>query len=131
MSQLQEIAKAHGVSTRTVLRAAAFAKSVDAIGDVAPELKTAILAGEVKASDKELNALANAPADTIKAVARSVIAGDSMAVKKAVSVQPADRDHKEAKRAFGVLVRYFDKVDRAEEFRPCLEPLAKHFRGNE
>lgn len=89
----KEIAANHDVSEREVYRAAEFAEAVDAIGEKSPELKDAILAGDVRASASDLEALAEAPKRTVERVARQVEkADDAKAAKAAVKAAMAERE---------------------------------------
>lgn len=76
----EKIADSHGVSERTVHNSAEFAEAIDAV----PELKAAVLAGEVKATTRDLEALAEMPAAKRKAIAKKVTAGEA-SVKEAVA----------------------------------------------
>ncbi len=147
----EAIAAAHGVSERTVHNAAEFAETVDAIGDKSPELKAAILSGEVQASAADLEAIAEAPKRKVESVAKKVAAGNAKAVKEAVQREPGDdtdaikadkakrrgsgkesvspKDRKAALSAFGVIVRFFDKTGRHDDYRSHLEAVLEGIKS--
>jgi hypothetical protein len=81
----EKIALSEGISERTVHNAADFAKAVDAVKVVAPSVASAVLAGEVKATTKDLEALAELPKREARKVDREIAAGDSTSVKAAVN----------------------------------------------
>jgi predicted transcriptional regulator len=81
----EKIAKSEGVTEKTVRNAADFAAAVDAVKVVAPSVASAVLAGEVKATTKDLEALAELPKREANKVDREIAAGDSTSVKAAVS----------------------------------------------
>jgi hypothetical protein len=91
----REIAEQNGVTDRTVRNAAEFAEAVDALGEKSPELKRAVLAGNVKATAAQLEALAEAPTRVIAAVAKKAAAGDKAAVKDAVAAISEDAEPEE------------------------------------
>jgi hypothetical protein len=72
------------VTRATVFRAGDFATSIDAIGEVSPDLKAAILAGDVDASAADLETMAKAGKRRIELVAKAVANGDRKAIKDAV-----------------------------------------------
>lgn len=92
----ETIAAEHGVSERTVHNAAEFAKTIDTIGEKSPELKAAILSGEVQASSSDLEAIAEAPKRKVESVAKKVAAGDKKAVKDAAAAEVKSQEEKPA-----------------------------------
>jgi hypothetical protein len=128
-----------------------FAETLDAIGEKAPELKRAILAGEVKASTAQLEAIAEEPKRTVKIVAKKVAAGDKKAVKKAVEREPGDdtqaidaekakrsrngrevvppKARKEALALVGKLTRLTDRMGIHERCRPALATLLEQVKN--
>lgn len=77
----EKIAKSHGVAARTVERAAEYAEAADA---VPAEVKAAVLSGEVKASTKDLQALAELPKGQQKKAAKLIENSEAKTVKDAV-----------------------------------------------
>lgn len=147
----ETIAAAHGVSERTVHNAAEFAETVDAIGDKSPELKAAILSGEVQASAADLEAIAEAPKRKVESVAKKVAAGNAKAVKEAVQREPGDdtdaikadkakrrasgkevipaKSRARAMEAYKALVRRIDEVKLHEPCRPHLIAILEILKG--
>lgn len=82
----ERIANEQGVSARTVERAADFAHDVDAIGEVAPEAKAAILSGDVKGSRKDVAAVAELPKAERKKVAKAIASGEVASVREAMDM---------------------------------------------
>lgn len=56
----ERIAKEHNTSKNTVIRAEAFAKGVDAADEVLPGIRREILSGTIRATEKEVRAIAEA-----------------------------------------------------------------------
>jgi len=56
----ERIAKDNGVSKNTVLRAEAFSKAVDIADEVEPGIRSELLAGKIKPTEKDIQALARA-----------------------------------------------------------------------
>jgi hypothetical protein len=81
----ERIALSEGVSEKTVRRNSDYAAAVDAVKVVAPSVASAVLAGEVKATTKDLVYLAELPKREANKVDREIAAGDSTSVKAAVS----------------------------------------------
>lgn len=75
----EKLAQAHGVAPRTVYNSADFAEAVDAIGEVAPEAKAAILSGEVKGTRKQIEQLSELPKRERKKAAKAIAAGAPVA----------------------------------------------------
>ncbi len=80
----EKIALSEGVTERTVRNNADFAAAIDAVKSVAPTVASAVLSGDVKATTKDLNDLAELPKREAKKVDREIAAGDSTSVKAAV-----------------------------------------------
>jgi hypothetical protein len=80
----EKIALSEGVSERTVRNNADFAAAIDAVKSVAPTVANAVLSGDVKATTKDLQDLAELPKREAKRVDREIAAGDSTSVKAAV-----------------------------------------------
>jgi len=70
-----QIAKEHGVNERTVRRAGEFARGIDRIGKVSPEVRAKILSGESKSvvSMGQVRGLAGASEAQVKEAVRAVI----------------------------------------------------------
>ena len=56
----ERIAKENGISSRSVCRAEAFSKAVDIADEIEPGIRDEILAGRIKPTEKEIQALARA-----------------------------------------------------------------------
>lgn len=80
----EKIAAQHNVSERAVRHSADFAEAVDAVAEVSPEVKDAILSGETKASDADVKKLAALPKKKRKAAATKIASGEAT-VKEAVA----------------------------------------------
>jgi len=94
-STAAKIAEKEGISERTVHNNTAFAEAVDAAAEAAgEEIKIAVLSGEVKATAKDLAALASLPAKKRKAAAKKITSGAAKSVGKAIkeSIAKADLD---------------------------------------
>ena len=66
------IAKELGVGRRTVNRAAAFTKGVDALRAVSPEAADKVLGGKTDLSKQDVSAIAKMPAQEVKEVAQEI-----------------------------------------------------------
>jgi hypothetical protein len=88
----QEIAEKYGVSERTVRSAGKYAAAVDAAAETAgPEVKDAVLKGEVAATTADLEKLAELPKAKRKKAAKAIAAGEVKSVGAAVkAVAPKD-----------------------------------------
>lgn len=91
-STAAKIALSEGVSERTVHNNAAFAEAVDAAAEVVPEVKAAVLSGEVKATAKDLEKLAELPPKKAAAAARKIASGEAKSVKAALPKPKPDAD---------------------------------------
>lgn len=67
----ERIAKENGISSRSVFRAEAFSKAVDLADEVEPGIRSDLLAGEIKATEKDIRELIDAePEDRLDIVER-------------------------------------------------------------
>lgn len=82
--KLSELAEQHGVTERTVRRAAEFAEAVDAVAEDAPKVKDAVLSGEVHATTRDLEALAELPARQQERATNAIANGEVTSVGQAV-----------------------------------------------
>jgi hypothetical protein len=87
-STAAQIAKEHGVSAVTVRRAGEFARGLDRIGKVSPEVREKILSGESKAivSMGQVRGLAGASEDKVKEAVKAVI--DNKPLEKPPTEKP-------------------------------------------
>lgn len=94
----EKIGKAHGVSRDTVQRAAKQAQALDAVAEVAPDLRPAALAGEVTRA--EVREIAAAPADERAEVAARIMdtvkAAREHGRKRKPEPKPEPQSHAEA-----------------------------------
>jgi hypothetical protein len=108
----EQLAKENNISVDTVQRAAHFAEAVDAVAEVAPEIKAAVLSGEVKATTADLEKVAELSPAKAAAVARKITSGQAKSVKAALPPKPARgqpkidvRKFEKAKANVGKIVR--------------------------
>lgn len=79
----EAVAKRHGVSTKTVHRAADFAQQLDRAGENAPEFLRGVIDGEINPTNADVAAVADAPTkEKAKKIAAQVAAGEHVAPKK-------------------------------------------------
>lgn len=69
----EKLGEEYGVSDRTIKNDAAFADAIDAIDEVAPEVKATILSGKSKATRKEVQQVAALPKEERKEAAQALI----------------------------------------------------------
>lgn len=119
-----EIAAEHNVTERTVHNNAAFAEAVDAVGEVAPEIKAAVLSGEVKATAKDLEALAELPKKKARAAAKQIKSGKAKTVKAAV--KEIESEEEVAVDGWGVPIQ--DHAAKAFEAAPLFDELLSLLR---
>lgn len=113
-ANLAELASEHGVSERTVENAAAFAEAVDAVAETAPEVKDAVLSGEVKATTKDLEALAELTEKQQAKATAAIESGKAKSVGAAVkAAKPARGQPKVDARKFSELESQIGKAVRA------------------
>lgn len=140
----EKIAEEHGVTERTVRNNADFAEAVDAAAEVAPEIKAAVLSGDVKATAKDLETVAELPKKKAAAVARKIESGEAKSVGKALEQVGAKSKGKPPKngsetansaykrevlKMYGALVRAIDKLKIHDACRSHLESILKAIKG--
>lgn len=102
LENAKKLAENEGVSEKTVRESANFAEAVDAVAEVSKEIKKAVLSGDVKATTKDLEAVADLPAKKAAAVAKKVESGEVKSVKEALEkVAPAEESKDHATDAVG------------------------------
>lgn len=77
----ESIADEKKLSPSAVVRAGQFAETLDAVDE---QIKAVILAGDLKATTKDLKELAELPANTAKTVAREIKSGEVKSVREAI-----------------------------------------------
>jgi len=73
-STAEKLAGEYGVSDKTIKNDAKFAEAVDAIAEVAPEVKGEILSGKTSATRKEIKEVADLPEPERKEAAKNLVA---------------------------------------------------------
>ena len=68
----ERIAKENGIGRRSVFRAEEFAKAVDIADEIEPGIRSKILAGKIKTTEKEVQALTKAPPEERPALVEEV-----------------------------------------------------------
>ena len=68
----ERIAKENGIGTRSVFRAEAFAKAVDLADEVEPGIREDLLAGEIKATEKDIRELVDAEPEDRPAIVERI-----------------------------------------------------------
>ena len=83
-----EIGKEYGMDSRSVRRAEKFAKGIDALRNVAPEVADKVLSGEVTTTKHAVSHLAKIPPEELKRAAKQMVEGNPV---KVPSVEEAPR----------------------------------------
>lgn len=134
----EEIAEIEGVTARTVRNDAAFSEAVDAVAEVAPEVKAAVLAGDVKATTKDLEAMAGLPPKKAEAAARKITSGEAKTVKAALPKkqrQPKNGREvgaglkREVLKDLGKVKRGLDSLKIYASVKPHVEAIHKAIQG--
>ena len=95
----ERVAKDNGVSEGYVQRAELFTQGVNDAEEAVPGVKEAILSGEIKASKKEVAAIAKAPAEERKQLVEDLMKPKDNTQKKPRAAEPEDNTHKKTKAA--------------------------------
>lgn len=92
----EKIATETGVNPATVRRDAEYAEAIDGIGEVSSDARQAILAGDVKSTRKDTEALAELPPAKRRKAAKAIADGKADSVKEAVAAVTKEEDKGEA-----------------------------------